>query len=93
MLVTVKEPSCCADSLIQDAVPLWTGAGGAPGPGSGAEANGILGCWSSDRFGDEHSRYGVLLSAQERKVKLPEIFETEDECRVFITSGSQPFLV
>ena len=48
-LVTVKEPSCCADNLIQYAVPLWTGAGGAPGPGRGAGvgAMGIPGCGSS----------------------------------------------
>ena len=32
-LVTVKVPSCCADTLIQYAVPLWIGAGVAPGPG------------------------------------------------------------
>jgi hypothetical protein len=51
-LVTVKEPSCCADSLIQYALPLWTGAGSALGPGCGAVvgAMGIVGCWSSIVF-------------------------------------------
>src|SRR5579864_5693906 len=29
-----------------------------------------------DGIGDEHSGHGVLLSAQQRKVKLPEILET-----------------
>jgi hypothetical protein len=33
LFVTVNEPSGCADTLIQWAVPLWTGAGGAPWPG------------------------------------------------------------
>src|SRR6202008_3054721 len=48
-LVTVKEPSCCADSLIQYAFPLCAGAGAAPGPGAGAGmgAIGIAACWSS----------------------------------------------
>ena len=32
VLVTVKVPSGCAVSLIQYALPLCTGAGGAPGP-------------------------------------------------------------
>src|SRR5258708_38516630 len=48
-LVTVKEPSGCADSLIQCAAPLWSGARGALGPGAGAGigAMGIAGCGSS----------------------------------------------
>src|SRR2546426_8596858 len=33
--VTVNDPSVRADTLIQYAVPLCAGGGGAPGPGSG----------------------------------------------------------
>ena len=36
VLVTVNEPSCWAETLIQWDGPLCTGAGGAPGPGGGA---------------------------------------------------------
>src|SRR5215475_7256724 len=35
-LVTVKVPSCCADTLIQNAGPLCAGGGGVFGPGAGA---------------------------------------------------------
>jgi hypothetical protein len=49
-LVTVKEPSSSAESLIQYALPLWIGAGGAPGPGAGVGAMGTVGCWSSIVF-------------------------------------------
>src|SRR2546422_2990684 len=35
-LVTVNVPSCWAETLIQYAAPLCTGAGAAPGPGCGA---------------------------------------------------------
>ena len=34
--MTVNVPSSRADTLIQYAGPLWTGAGGAPAPGCGA---------------------------------------------------------
>src|SRR5690242_6450243 len=36
--VTTNEPSVWADTLIQKAAPLWTGAGGAAAPASGAWA-------------------------------------------------------
>ena len=44
VLVTLKVPSCRADSLIQYALPLWAGGGGVPGPGCGAGvgATGIM---------------------------------------------------
>src|SRR5881397_621303 len=50
--VTVYEPSCPADSLIQNAIPLCTGAGVAPAPGCGASAGatGIAVCCSSMVF-------------------------------------------
>ena len=47
VFVTVNEPSCCADNLIQYAVPLCAGGGGASGPGAGAGAMGMVGCCSS----------------------------------------------
>ncbi len=45
-------PSCCADTLIQKAGPLWAGGGGAFGPGGGAEigATGIAESGSSVRL-------------------------------------------
>ena len=49
-LVTVNEPSCRADTLIQYAVPLWTGGGGAfaPAGGAGIAATGrATGCSST----------------------------------------------
>ena len=51
-LVTVKVPFVCADTLIQYAVPLCWGGGGAPGPGAGAAigAIGMLAGWSSIVF-------------------------------------------
>src|SRR5437899_1341607 len=47
--VTVKEPSICAETLTQYAVPLCAGGGGTPGPGCGAVigATGMLLCGSS----------------------------------------------
>src|SRR2546425_8871283 len=47
--VTVYEPSCRAETLIQYAVPLCVGGGAAPGPGCGAGAGamGIVGGCSS----------------------------------------------
>ena len=36
LLVTVNEPSCCAETLIQKDAPLCAGGGGASGPGGGA---------------------------------------------------------
>jgi hypothetical protein len=49
VLVTLKVPSCRADSLIQYALPLWAGGGGVPGPGCGAGvgATGIMGAGAS----------------------------------------------
>jgi len=49
VLVTLKVPSCRADSLIQYALPLWAGGGGVPGPGCGAGvgATGITGSGAS----------------------------------------------
>src|SRR6266436_850233 len=50
--VTVKEPSICAETLTQYAVPLCAGGGGTPGPGCGAVigATGMLSCSSSIVF-------------------------------------------
>ena len=46
VLVTVNEPSLCADTLSQKAFPLCTGGGAVPGPGAGAAigATGMVGC-------------------------------------------------
>src|SRR5215467_8892335 len=50
--MTVKLPSCCADTLIQNAGPLCAGGGGVLGPGAGAAigATGIAAGASSVRL-------------------------------------------
>src|SRR2546422_11714574 len=74
LLVTVKLPSIRADTLIQYAVPSCGDAGGVCAPGCGGVI-GATGMAAWFAVGNEYSRHGVLLAAEEREMNLPEILE------------------
>ena len=76
--MTVNDPSCSADTLIQYAFHC--------GPAAEYRRHQVVeealaqSAWQTgcviDSVGDEHSGHGVLLSAQLRKMELPEIFKS-----------------
>src|SRR5262245_25072392 len=93
--MTVNDPSVFADTLIQYAWPLCTGAGGAPGPGVGAAigAIGIVAEGSSSRFAMNipGTVYSWPLSCE--KCICHKSSSPGDENTTFITSGGPPFRV
>src|SRR6476660_6797617 len=91
----MNDPSDCADTLIQYAVPLWSGAGGAPGPGGGAAigSTGMAANGSSVRFAMNMpgTVYSCPLSCE--KCICQTFSRPGDACNVFITSGCPPLRV